>query len=361
MTRTSVRLYILLIFLTTFSACFRGNVQDYQNVGTRVDTKYATLLKINLVDGNRIATILNPWDTSKVLAKYNIDSPVKNALVTTSLHSILIKNLGGLQNIGGLCDAEYIVDSTIQASISSQKIMNCGATMSPNKEMILALRPDAVFISPYEGADYSFYSESGLNVIQCVDYLEPTPLGQAEWMRFYGMLIGREKEADSIFNIVERNYLSLRDSVASIGKRPRMIAELLTGQVWYTPTGHSTTGTIYHDAGADYVFSDISDDKAVMPLSFEQVLAKGHDADFWFFKYYSDSDFSYESLANDYELYAEFKAFKNRNIWACNTKYLPYYDIVPFRPDILLRDMVAILHPEILPEYQPRFFTKIKN
>ncbi|MCQ2251801.1 MAG: ABC transporter substrate-binding protein, partial [Bacteroidales bacterium] len=123
---------------------------------------------------------------------------------------------------------------------------------------------------------------------------------------------------------------------------------------------HSTTGTIYHDAGADYVFSDISDDKAVMPLSFEQVLAKGHDADFWFFKYYSDSDFSYESLANDYELYAEFKAFKDRNIWACNTKYLPYYDIVPFRPDILLRDMVAILHPEILPEYQPRFFTRMK-
>ncbi|MCQ2251091.1 MAG: hypothetical protein MJZ66_08275, partial [Bacteroidales bacterium] len=161
---------LLAAILVSLSACFRGNVQDYQNVGTRVDTKYATLLKINLVDGNRIATILNPWDTSKVLAKYNIDSPVRNALVTTSLHSILIKNLGGLQNIGGLCDAEYIVDSTIQASISSKKILNCGATMSPNKEMILALRPDAVFISPYEGADYSFYSESGLNVIQCVDY-----------------------------------------------------------------------------------------------------------------------------------------------------------------------------------------------
>lgn len=355
-----IKLLILAAIVSLFSACMGRRTQNYESEGESVGLKYAALLKIDIVDGNRIATILNPWDTSKVFARYNIDSPVSNALVTTSLHSILIKNLGGLQNIGGLCDADYIVDSTIQVNVRAKKIMNCGATMSPNKEMILALRPDAVFISPYEGADYSFYSESGFNVIQCVDYLEPTPLGQAEWMRFYGMLIGREKEADSIFSIVERNYLSLCDSVRNVGHRPKMIAELLTGQVWYTPTGQSTTGTIYHDAGADYIFSDISADKAVMPLSFEQVFAKGNDADFWFFKYYSDDDFTYESLSADYELYAGFKAFKNRNIYACNTKYVPYYDIVPFRPDLLLRDMVAILHPEILPEYQTRFFEQLR-
>lgn len=355
-----IKFFLLLTFLTTFSACFRGNVQDYQNVGTRIATKYATLLKINEVDGKRIATILNPWDTTKVLQRYVIKSPIKNALVTTSLHTILMKNLNAEGSIGGLCDAEYVVDSSLQALVSAGKILNCGSTMSPNKEAILAMQPDAVFLSPYEGADYSFYTESGLNVIECVDYLEPSPLAQAEWMRFYGMILGREREADSIFAMVESNYLNLRDSVKNVASRPRMIAELLTGQVWYTPTGHSTTGTIYQDAGAEYIFADISDDKAVMPLSFEQVLAKGHDADFWFFKYYSPQDFTYESLINDYELYGEFKAFKDKSIWACNTSYVPYYDVVPFRPDILLRDMVAILHPEILPEYQPRFFTRMK-
>ena len=114
-------------------------------------------------------------------------------------------------------------------------------------------------------------------------------------------------------------------------------------------------------AGADYIFKNLDSDRAVAPLSLEQVFAQAHGADFWIFKYYSPSDFTYESLAGDCDLYADFKAFKDRNIWACNSSRVPYFDIVPFRPDLLLRDIAAMLHPEVWPGYDTRFFGRLKQ
>jgi len=350
--------FLLITLLLLLSSCFRQKTDIRESAETNL--KYARLLRISETDGIRTATIINPWDTTSVLAEYRIDRPVSKALLCTSLHTRLLADISAVDCIAGLCDAEYVIDSAISKRVSEGKILNCGSSMSPNREAIMALSPDAVFVSPYEGADFSHFADGAARVIQCVDYLEPSPLGQAEWIRFYGMLVGRERQADSLFALVERNYLELKSKASCVDNHPRLLAELLTGQVWYVPTAHSTTGTIYKDAGADYVFAEISDTKATMPLSMEQVLAQGHDADFWIFKYYGASgDFTYASLANDNALYSSFKAFNDRNIYACNTAQVPYFDIVPFRPDLLLADMIRILHPGVLAG-EPQFFKALE-
>jgi iron complex transport system substrate-binding protein len=179
-------------------------------------------------------------------------------------------------------------------------------------------------------------------------------------MRFYGLLFGHADVADSLFCVVERNYCSLRDSALQTTARPTLLTDLKTGAAWYVPGGCSTTGRFYTDAGANYLFADFKKSGAV-PLAFETVFERANNADFWLFKYNRATDYTYTALAAENDLYTQFSPFNNRQIYGCNTDYVPYYDEVPFRPDWFLRDLVRIFHPELLPDYKLRYFSAIEE
>ena len=372
---------LLAAIICILTGCRQSAKTDAHSAEQNIALHHSSLLRIYNGNGYRIAEVRNPADTAKISRRYilidsNLDAPknapegtiirvpLRNALICTSLHAGLFKTLGATDEIGGVCDAKYVIDSTLQLLIKKEKIKDCGYTANPDREKILTLAPDAVLMSPYDGMQTTgFYGATEIPVVDCVDYMENTPLGQAEWIKFYGILTGKERVADSIFEVVKRNYEEVFLQVSLSSYHPTLLTEKMYQQTWYVPTGRSTSGEFYKDAGFFYIFDDLTAEngRVSVPLTFEQVYAKAHDADFWIFKYYGENQMlTLDLLAAENPNYKDFKTFKTGKIYACNTWATPYYDVTPFHPDILLRELAYISNPQWVKGYTPQFFQQLQ-
>lgn len=344
--------------------------------GDTLSLKYAENLRIIRYHDYTLAVLRNPWDTLKTLHSYALvdrhDSlpvglpegvtvvkvPLENCMVYSSVHCSLFKDLGALHCIGGICGLEYMNNiPEIREGCGDGSVSDCGNSMNPDVEKIIELDPDAILLSPFENSGgYGKIGSLGIPLVECADYMETSPLGRAEWMLFYGLLTGTYGRADSLFRRVEKEYLRVKALAAGVEGRPTVISDLKYGSTWYVSGGGSTTGRLYADAGADYVFSDLKNSGSV-PMAFETVFDRGQDAAFWFIKYNQPHDKTYRELASEDAAYSRFAAFRNRRIYGCNTSRIPFYEETPFHPDLLLKDMVKIFHPELLPGYQVKYFT----
>lgn len=333
---------------------------------------YAHGFRLSQGDGYIQADIINPWDTTRLLQSYLliprdkdlpdklpqgtiVRTPLENSLVFSSVHCSLLSELGKLGSIGGVCDSEFIYVEALQTRLNNKSLINAGNSMSPDIEQIIALHPDAILLSPYENSGYGRLENLDIPIIECADYLETSPLGRAEWMRFFGLLYGCPGQADSLFNTVAEAYKKTQMRIIAQSYAPKVISERRTGSVWYVPGGKSYMATLFSDAGGQYPWLDNTDTGSI-PLSFEAVFEKGQDADFWLIKYNAESDMTYADLEQEYAPYARFKAFKSKQIYACNTQKYRYYEEAPFHPERLLQDLGAIFHPHIFKDYAPCYF-----
>ena len=367
-----------LLAVLLFSACGRGSktASFLGEGGDTLDLKYAENLKIVSYDDYRVATLRNPWDTLEILHTYVLvgrdeplpDSlpqgtvvrvPLQKAVIYSSVHCGLMEELGALSAVGGVCDLRYIDLPYVKEGCRTGRIADLGSGMNPDIEKLMALHPDAVMLSPFENSGgYGRLGKLDIPIIECADYMETSSLGRAEWMRFYGLLFGEAQKADSLFAEVEKNYNELKALVAPLSSAPSVISELKNGSAWYVPGGKSTSARIYADAGANYVFAD-DEHSGSVPLAFETVFDKGQNADFWLIKYNQAIDKTYKELEQDYAPYTGFRAFKERNIYGCNTGKVDFYEDSPFHPDRLLKDLIKIFHPTLLEGYELKYFTKL--
>ncbi len=258
--------------------------------------------------------------------------------------------LGVADKIVGVCDAQYILISDIQKRLRlaegvKGKIADCGSSMSPNIERIIALKPDAIILSPYEGQDLGRIAKLGIPVILAADYMETSSLGRAEWMRYFARLFDCAQIGDSLFNVVDANYQSLKAYAAKLPKGKSVLTERKTGAVWYTPGGESTIGVTIRDAHGGYAFAK-DKHSGSLPLSFEQILAKAGQSDVWAFKFNGARPMSKSDLLREFQGYSGLKAFRTGNIYECNCSVRPYFEEVSWRPDYLLREMIILLHPQ---------------
>ena len=258
--------------------------------------------------------------------------------------------LGVADKIVGVCDAQYILISDIQKRLRlaegvKGKIADCGSSMSPNIERIIALKPDAIILSPYEGQDLGRIAKLGIPVILAADYMETSSLGRAEWMRYFARLFDCAQIGDSLFNVVDANYQSLKAYAAKLPKGKSVLTERKTGAVWYTPGGESTIGVTIRDAHGGYAFAK-DKHSGSLPLSFEQILAKAGQSDVWAFKFNGARPMSKSDLLREFQGYSGLKAFRTGNIYECNCSVKPYFEEVSWRPDYLLREMIILLHPQ---------------
>ena len=358
--------FFFILTLTFLCACSSGKSGTTE--GEPIAFAHASLLEMERTDSFTLVKVKDPWHTGKALATYLlvdrtapmpkslpegtvVRTPLEHAALTTSVHVALLAELGAASRVAGLADAEFVVSPEVKALLSTQggHIRPMGSSMQPNVELVRAAHCDAVFISPYENAGSGPLERLGVPVISCADYMETSPLGRAEWMRFYGMLFGCEERADSLFNKVQTCYETLAQQVAKCGEhRPTVICDQQTGATWYQPGGESTMGKMLADAGANYVWKDRKE-AGSLPLDMESVFARGRNADIWLIKYGADAPLSYSSLATDNPRYCRFRAWTNRSIWTCNTLRTPFYEETPFHPERLLENFVAIFHPSLLP------------
>ena len=346
---------ILALFL---SACGgRGKASSVLAGGDTLRLEYAANLCIVQYPDYMVATVRNPWDTLKTLHTYVLADkhkelpaqlpegtvvrfPLERLVVYSVVHGGLLAELDALDGVRGVCGMEYFKQSEFVERCRQGLVADCGNSMSPDIETLIELRPDGIMLSPYEdNGGYGRVGKLGVPIIECADYLETSPLGRAEWMRFYGILVGKAAEADSLFATVAREYLDVKRQASLAGRRPTVLSDLKYGSAWYISGGNSTTGRLYADAGADYVFAYLPNSGSI-PLPFETVFDKGQQADYWFVKYNQ-------------------QAFKERHIYGCNTGRIPFYEESPFHPDVLLKDIVKILHPELLEGYEPKYFSNL--
>lgn len=383
--KTAILLVAAVVLL--LCSCSGGSTTAAFSGGDTVRMKYAERLTIVKHDGYTVAALADPWNSGRTLHTYIlvpdtskpavvktvkqlagdmkagsggavtiVRTPLRRAVVTTAVHCGLIMSLGKGDAIRGVCDRKYIRNEWIRQQCTAGRIADCGNGITPTLEKIIDINADAIIISPFQNSGgYGRLDEWGNPIIEAADYMETSALGRAEWMKFYGMLFGAERMADSLFCEVERRYAELSQIARKSAVRKSVIIDKVSGPVWYVPGGRSTLGRLIADAGADYAFS-ADGSSGSLQLTFESVLTKAGNSDVWLVRYSSPSALTYRSLQSENNGYAMFKAFRERQVYGCNTATSNFYEDTPFRPDMLLRDIIIITHPDIKHLGEPRYF-----
>ena len=404
------KLYILLCGATAallMAACQGGKTAAADaEAGDTLEMKYAKLLTIvKHGDGEETsdatedidyqyaeALIANPWKAGTMLHRYilipkgkegdktvamlarrrstgarcttdTVRTPVESNLVFTAPHCQLLTELGCQNAITGVCDKDYInipdIKSRAQADAKvAHPIMDCGSSMQPDIERIIALHPEALLISPFENSGgYGKLDKLRIPVIETADYMETSPLGRAEWIKLYGLLLGSSK-ADSLFSAIEKEYLQLKAEAAKLPLGLSILTERKTGNVWYVPGGKSTMGILLRDAHARYIFADDTHSGS-LSMSPEQIIAKGNQVDVWAFKYFGGNALTKQDLLAEYQGYQALKAFQTGTVYETDTSCEPYFELTSFHPEILLREFIILSHPEAGDKFgKLRFYKK---
>ena len=357
---------VILLF-----SCGGGKTASSQVEGDTIAFKYATQLCVVRYDGYTVATLKNPWKEGMILHQYVlvpanvaklpahipngtiIRTPLSRSMIFSTVHCAMLMDLGKQDCIAGVADLKYIKIPWIQQQVKEGRISDVGDGLSPVIEKIIDQRPDALFLSPFENSGgYGKLEDIDIPIVECAEYMETTPLGRAEWLRFYGLLFGCEQKADSLFDAIDKNYNDLKTlathhpSPNTHHPSPTVLLDNVTGSVWYVPGGKSTIGQMIQDAGGNYPWAGDAHSGSVS-LPFESVLEKAGDADIWLFRYSSDHDITYDELRSEHHGYDQFKAFRTHQVYGCNVELSPFYEETPFHPDWLLNDFIHILHPEL--------------
>ena len=373
----SIRTFILsFLGVVLLSACGGHTPGKGKGEGDTLSLNYASRIKVVRFDGFTQVSLADPWNSGMTLHRYIlvpvdkplpgnlpegtvVRTPLKKAVVSTSVHCGLIIDLGRGDAIAGICEPQYIHIPWVLERVEKGEIADCGSGLSPTVEKIIDLSPDAIFLSPFQNSGgYGQIEHLGIPIIETADYMETSALGRAEWMKFYGLLFGAEQAADSLFAGVERSYLELKAKAEADTERPTVLMDKQVGSVWYVPGGQSTIGKLIADAATNYPWSG-NDDSGSLSLPFESVLDKAQQADVWLFRYNSPNDISFPELLSENQGYAQFKAFNSKNVFGCNTATVNFYEETPFHPERLLRDIVSITHPK-LNLGSPSYFQKLK-
>ena len=288
-----------------------------------------------------------------------IEVPVTRTICMTSLQLSNFTILDAHDVVKGLTGTKNLFNPDILERTKDGRIVKIGMEGNFDTEMVLAANPQVIFISPSKRGGYEAIKETGITLVPHLGYQELDPLGQAEWIKFVGMLIGKEREASEIFAGIEQRYQTLKEAAAKATVRPTVFSGEMHYGTWHAVGGKNYLAQIFRDAGADYVIND--EETSGENLEFEKMYALAAKADYWRILNSYPGDFNYDALKASEPRNELFKAYQEKKVIYCNMKQTPYYEISPVKPDVLLKDFVAIFHPELVEsDYQPEFYQLLK-
>ncbi|MEO0527971.1 MAG: ABC transporter substrate-binding protein [Bacteroidota bacterium] len=292
-----------------------------------------------------------------------ITVPVERFVTTSTTHIPALEALGVIDKLIGFPDTKYISSIETRNRIANGKIMELGSNEAINTEMVLELNPEVVigFGIDNQNKAYNTLQRANIPVVYNGDWTEETPLGKAEWIKFFAPFFEKEQKADSIFARISKSYNEAKTLAEKTTKKPTVLSGALFKDIWYLPGGKSWAAQFLEDANTHYYWKD-TQETGSLSLSMESVLSIAQEADFWV----SPSQYiSYENLQKDNRHYQQFKAFKNKKVYTFArtrgaTDGLLYYELGPNRPDLVLKDLIHIFHPELLPDHTPFFFKPLQ-
>lgn len=348
--------------------------------GEKVNIENAEGFSIEKFEGYSLLKVKTPWPEAEksltyLLAEKNaeipeniefdekIEVPVETIVVTSTTHIPALEALNEENKLVGFPGLDYISSKKTRALISKGKVAELGQNEHLNTEILINIDPDVVVGFAINGANKAFETvkKTGIPVIYNGDWMEKTPLGKAEWIKFFGALFGKEKEASEIFSDIKNDYLAAKQMAATSDNKPTVITGSMFKDQWYMPYGNSWQAQFFEDANANYLYSDTSGNGS-LALSFESVLEKAKDAEFWI----STGQFkTYDELFEQSEHYRLFKAVEDKNVYSVSlaegeTGGTLFYELGPQRPDLVLKDLISIFHPQLLKDYEPVFYKPLQ-
>ena len=352
--------YLLSFFLLLSCSVSVSETSESDNHSV----KYATGYKINKTESFTHIRIYDPWDTTQLLQSLIlidktkeipsslpkgtiIRTPIEKAVVFNSPQCNMLSFLNSEKIIAGVCEPEYITLPYVRKGLKKGEIINLGMASSPDIEKIIELSPEVIFVPAFQNNSYQGLAKTGIPIIQCAEYMEQVPLGSSEWIRLHSLFLDKETLADSLFNVIEESYATIKNIALTSTSKPRLLTDMRYNNIWYTPACKSFMATLYKDAGAELALNN-NNSTGSMALSVEEVLDKAQDADIWLIKYYNSEYLSYSDIKDDFIIYTKFDPWINRKIFACNTYYSSYYETLPLYPHLILKDLVRVFHPDIV-------------
>ena len=379
-----IRLVLIFVGALLWVSCHQGSTG--KNVAEKVDSaammplEYAKGFTVKtLENGVRLVDVADPQhDEDKMPVSYHfalvekghevdvptgytkVEVPVERTIVMTMLQLSNFMALDAYDEVKGITGTKNLYDKEILARVKAGRIVTIGMEGNFDTELILAAHPEIIFISPFKRGGYDAIKETGITLVPHLGYKEAHPLGQAEWVKYVGLFLGKEKEAEVQFDGIKQRYLALAEKVAQTKERPTVFSGEMHGGNWFAVGGKNHLAQMFRDAGADYILKD--ENTGGVPIEYEQMYATAANADYWRILNSYQGEFSYEALKASEPRNALFKAFKEKHVIYCNMKQTPYYEETPVRPDLLLEDLVAIFHPELVRAgYRGRYYQLLKK
>ena len=357
------------MLIALFCSCQSGKTSKPSDASAVADSlaeiivKYATGFSVRDTNGIRLVDVGDKYHFALVQDAEmavpegftKIKVPVERTICMTALQLSNFTILDAHDVVKGITGTKNLFNEDILARVKDGRMVKIGMEGNFDTEMVLAANPDVIFISPSKRGGYDAIKETGITLVPHLGYQELNPLGQAEWIKFVGMFIGKEKEANEVFAGIESRYNELKEKAAATTTRPTVLSGEMHYGNWHAVGGKNYLAQIFRDAGADYVIND--EETSGENLEFEKMYALAAHADYWRILNSFPGDFSYEALKASEPRNELFKAYKEKKVIYCNMKQTPYYEISPVKPDVLLKDFVAIFHPELVePDYKPTFY-----
>ena len=368
-------LLTVLAALLCVCSCRNGQQQSGRDSEVVTDSldeltvKYATGFSVRDSAGVRIVDVGDKYhfaltrssDVAVPDGYTRVVVPIERTICMTALQLSNFTVLDAHDVVKGITGTKNLFNKDILTRVKDGRIVKIGMEGNFDTEQVLAANPQVIFISPSKRGGYDAIKETGITLVPHLGYKELDPLGQAEWIKFVGMFIGKEKEACEIFSGIEERYLNLKSQTSNL--KPEERPTVLSGEMhygnWHVVGGRNYLAQIFRDAGADYVIND--EETSGEDLEFEKMYALAANADYWRILNSYPGDFSYEALKASEPRNELFKAYKDKKVIYCNMKQTPYYEISPVEPDLLLKDFVAIFHPELVEkDYKPTFYYLLK-
>lgn len=372
---------ILLLFLIVYSCKETKNPPTSEIESSQSpEIRFATGFQMEKTGDLTVLTISNPWPDSEESFRYAltpqpealedpdsydavVKTPVRSLVVTSTTHIPSLEMLESDQALVGFPNLNYISSEQTRKRIDAGEIRELGKNEDINTEVLVDLQPEAVITFAVSGGNKSVTSiqKTGIPVLYNADWVETHPLGKAEWIKFFGALFQKEEQAERIFSEIEERYFDVKKIAAQSEERPTVLSGAMYKDVWYLPQGESWAAQFINDANGEYLWAE-STGTGSLSLNLEAVLEKAQNAQYWV----GPGQFtSYSNMEDSHSVYGEFKAFQNKQVYSFTNRKGPtggvlYYELAPNRPDIVLQDIIKILHPELLPEHELYFFRPLE-
>ena len=373
--------FTLFLFVVTLGGCKQNDKTFTAAIKTSTnEIQYAEGLEIYKYRGYTIVKVTRPWPEAKksftyVLQEKNsiipdslkqfsiIPVPIKSIVVTSTTHIPALEMLGVENTLVGFPNTNYISSEKTRKRIDSGNVREVGTNETLNTEVLIDMAPNVIvsFGLNDNNPTLDNLQKSGLKILLNGDWAEQYPLGKAEWIKFFGALYGLDSKAKTIFSKIEKEYKNTLALANKATSKPTVLSGAMFQDQWYVPQGDSWAALFLKDANSNYLWAD-SKGIGSLPLPFEKILEKSKNAEYWI----APGDFSsLKQMSESNPHYSEFDSFKNKKVYSYGINKgakggILYFEWSPTRPDWVLKDLIKIFHPELLPNHKLYFFQKLE-